>query len=78
MSLELQKVKDKAFKQSLIVPAKHKADNEWGIPLNSLPFSPALQDVWIHLQSSVWTSSKTTVKTFISAFVANWIYSWAI
>jgi len=28
MSLELQKVKDKAFKQSLIVPAKHKADNE--------------------------------------------------
>jgi len=27
MGLELQKVMDNAFKQSLIVPAKHKADN---------------------------------------------------
>jgi putative AlgH/UPF0301 family transcriptional regulator len=78
MSLELQNVKDSAFKQSLIVPAKHKDDNAWGIPLNSLSFYPTLQDVWLHLQSSVWTSSKTTLKTFISAFVAKWIYSWAI
>lgn len=38
-------VKDNAFKQGLIFPAIHEADNAWGIPLNGLPFCPALQDV---------------------------------